>query len=196
LSASRPEAIARLARLMDPFPKTWFLIGGWAVDAWLGEQSREHQDVDIGLFRGSETSVFEHLRGWHMAAHDTPDAAHDDEWDGRRLRFPAHIHARRTGWPELDLNFNERAAGRWILNRDPRLTVVIRDAIRPSAWGVPLLAPELVLWHKGRSDIRPRDANDFVALLPLLDSAQREWLAGSVELLDERHPWLPDLAAG
>ena len=119
-----------LNELMSTFDGPWFLIGGWAIDAWLGRQSRDHGDVDIGYFRDSEQQVFRHLAGWHMAAHDTPDADHDDEWDGHALDFPAHIHARKPGWPELDLNANERVGDEWIVNADPRLTVRIGDAIR------------------------------------------------------------------
>ena len=178
---------------MSTFDGPWFLIGGWAVDAWLGRQGRDHGDVDIGYFRDSEQQVFRHLAGWHMAAHDTPDADHDDEWDGHALDFPAHIHARKPGWPELDLNANERVGDEWIVNADPRLTVRIGDAIRESGWGVPALAPELVLWHKGRTEIRERDHQDFAALLPFLDKKERLWLREALPAIEPDHPWLLEI---
>jgi hypothetical protein len=178
---------------MSSFGHEWFLIGGWAVDAWLGNQSRDHGDVDVGYFREDEADVFRHLSGWHMAAHDTPDAEHDDEWDGHALDFPAHIHARKPGWPELDLNANEREGDSWIINREPRVVVPVSDAIRVSGWGVPTLVPELVVWHKGRTEIRERDHQDFAALLHLLNDRERTWLAGALRAIDPAHSWLREV---
>ena len=178
---------------MAAFERPWLLIGGWAVDAWLGRQTRDHPDVDIGYFREDEQRVFKLLDGWHMAAHDTPAADHDDQWDGDALGFPAHIHARRDGMPELDLNANEREGDLWVVNRAPPLTVSIGDAIRESGWGVPTLAPELVLWHKGRPEIRERDHQDFAALLPTLTTAQRTWLREALAAIDAEHAWLKGL---
>jgi hypothetical protein len=191
-----PEPIRQANELMTSFGRTWFLIGGWAVDAWLGRQSRDHGDVDLGYFRDDEVAVFRHLSEWHMAAHDTPDAAHDDEWDGHALDFPAHIHARKQGWPELDLNANERVGDDWIVNREPRVVVPVSEAIVVSGWGVPTLVPELVVWHKARGDVRDRDHEDFEKLLPLLAERQRTWLADSLMATDPEHRWLPRVSSG
>ncbi len=110
-----------------------------------------------------------------------------------RLDFPAHIHARRPDWPELDLNANESDAENWIVNREPLITVRIGDAIRESGWGLPTLTPELVLWHKGRGDTRERDHQDFRALLPQLDRRQRVWLGDALRVMNPSHPWLPEV---
>ncbi len=178
---------------MARFGAPWFLIGGWAVDAWLGRRSRDHADVDLGYFRDDEERLFRLLSGWHMAAHDTPDADHDDQWDGHALRFPAHIHARHPGKPELDLNANEHEGELWVVNRSPLLTVPIESAISDSSWGVPTLAPELVLWHKGRPSIRERDHLDFAALRPLLTNVQVSWLRDALAVVDPDHVWLREL---
>jgi hypothetical protein len=178
---------------MRDFEGTWCVIGGWAVDSWLGRQSREHPDVDIGIFRNDEATLFQYMSDWHLAAHDTPDATHDDQWDGSPLGFPAHIHARHADWPELDFNFSERLGDKLIVSRDPALAVSLDEAIRPSAWSVPTLAPELVLWHKAQGEIRPRDQTDFDALLPTLEVGQREWLASAPRLGDAHHQWLAHL---
>ncbi len=39
-------------------------------------------------------------------------------------------------------------------------------------------------------DTRPQDEQDFAAALPVLDAAQRRWLADALETTYGPHPWL------
>jgi hypothetical protein len=194
--ASVPEPVARAAELFDDFGRTWFLVGGWAVDAWLGKVTRDHGDVDVAIFTDDQRALLEHLPDWHLVGHDPPEQSHDDAWDGRVLGFPAHIHARKPAWPEFDFALNLRSGADWILNREPWISVPFDDAVRPSPWGLPTLVPELIVWHKATDEPRPRDELDFAALAPLLDDARRAWLAESIALINSRHPWLPSLLPG
>jgi hypothetical protein len=97
---------------MSTFARPWCLCGGWAIDAWLGKQTRDHLDVDICVFIEDQRALFEHLAGWNLVAHDaeTEDALQanpgatrpsDELWDGRQLKLPAHIHARPPGEANL-----------------------------------------------------------------------------------------------
>jgi hypothetical protein len=97
---------------MSGFRPAWFLCGGWAVDAWLGRQTREHGDVDITVFHDDQRAIFDQLAGWHMIADDIePDTSPDrPPWDGQVLdpehrwtwpKTPAHIHARPAGEANL-----------------------------------------------------------------------------------------------
>ncbi len=206
----RPEPVARVADLMSTFRPAWFLCGGWAVDAWLGGQTREHGDVDIAIFRDDERAIFDHLGSWRLVAHDTPDASHDDPWDGRPLGFlepgtrnaPTHLHGTH---PDLDFTLevliNEHSGGDWVLGREPRVTLPLRQSAGRSAWGVPTAAPELLLFYKatayfgmeGMKD-RPQDEADFLALLPVLADDQRRWLSQAISLARPGHPWLAHLS--
>ena len=97
---------------MSTFERPWFLCGGWAIDAWLGEQTRSHLDVDICVFIDDQQALFQHLDGWNLVAHDdeTEDALQarpgawrpsSEIWSGRRLILPAHLHARPPGEANL-----------------------------------------------------------------------------------------------
>jgi hypothetical protein len=187
-----PEPVARVSRRMENFGPARLLCGGWAVDGWLGRQTRDHGDVDLCIFRGDERAAFDHLVGWQLVAHDTPDADHADPWDGRLLDFPAHIHATSADGFKLELHLNERSNGDWILCRDPRLTVALGRAAQQTAWGLPILVPELLLFYKAR-DVRAHDVADFHALLPRLTDSQRSWLAQAVSIVHPGHAWLPEL---
>ena len=204
-----PEPLARIADLMSTFRPWWSLCGGWAVDAWIGRQTREHADVDISVFQDDYQAIFDHLAGWQLIAHVRQVADDTSEpWSGRRLVLPAHIHARppdaglslperldaptRAGF-SLDIQLDERSGRDWILSREPSVARSLRRGARQSAWAVPTAVPEILLFYKS-NDPRPHDEIDFLALLPQLDQEQRNWLRKAISLVHPSHPWLTQLS--
>jgi hypothetical protein len=192
---------------MSTFRPRWSLCGGWAVDAWLGRQTRDHPDVDIAVFQDDQRALLDHLAGWQLIAHD-PQVADDtsEPWDGRHLDLPAHIHGRPPGargrLPDrldaptqsgfsLDIQLNERSDRDWVFSRAPRITMPLRRCVHQSAWGLPALVPEVILFYKA-SELRRRDKLDFLALLPHLTDEQRDWLRNAISLVG--HPWLARLS--
>ena len=67
---SIPRPVVRVAELMSTFRPWWALCGGWAVDAWIGEQTRDHVDIDMATLPDDQRAVFEQLSGWNLIAHD------------------------------------------------------------------------------------------------------------------------------
>ena len=87
--------VVRLAELMATFRPWRASCGGWAVDAWIGEQTRDHVDIDIATFADDQRAVFEQPSGCNLIAHDAlVDQETTEPWDGRRLVLRAHVHAR------------------------------------------------------------------------------------------------------
>ncbi len=201
-----PEPVARVVDLMSTYQHDWALCGGWAVDAWLGRLTREHGDTDVIVF--DQGVLFEHLPGWQLLAHDPLAPEHNGEWwDGDRvLSHRSHIHARppdrRSTLPEggiatteggfgLEFQLNERARGDWVMRGEPHVSLPLSRAVRDSAWGLPTVTPEVLLFYKA-ADLRRRDKLDFLALLPQLTADQRDWLREAIALVG--HPWLTQLA--
>ncbi len=208
-----PETVSRIAQLMSTFPARWSLCGGWAVDAWLGRQTRDHLDLDISVFEMDQLAIFEHLTsaGWHMIAHDEQVAGNSVElWNGRPLTLPAHLHVGETresviawtrGEPvsdfKLEVVVDEHSNGDWVLRRPPRVSLPVQEAIRESAWGVPTSTPEVLLFYKATANFgvegmkeRPHDEIDFFALLPVLPGGRRDWLRKAIGIVHPTHPWL------
>lgn len=160
---------------MRDYPAHWVLCGGWAVDAWLGGQTREHGDIDVAVFVDDSQKLYEHLAGWQLVGHDATVANDTNElWDGQPLVLPAHLHARNPkpedGMPEPgiltpeqgfvdDFVFNELTDdGEWMLyfipndvegfTPEPVLSVPLERCVKESPWGAPTLIPEVLLFYK------------------------------------------------
>jgi hypothetical protein len=202
---------------MATFHPAWFVCGGWAVDSWLGKQTRDHGDFDITVFHDDQRALFDHLRGWHMVAHKAfePDPS-TEPWDGRELEATAHIHARPAGdenrkalerWVtapktsvrdglDLEILLNERRDGEWVLNADPLLTIPLRAAARQSAVGLPTAVPAVLMFYKATAYAgvegypRAHDEADFRALLALLSPDEVAWLSSNIRRLQPEHPWV------
>jgi hypothetical protein len=37
----------KVYKLMSGCDRTWFIAGGWAIDLFIGKQTRPHQDLEI-----------------------------------------------------------------------------------------------------------------------------------------------------
>ena len=198
-----PAPVARIAQLMSTFPAEWALCGGWAVDSWLGAETRVHHDLDIAVFHDDQRAIFDHLAGWNLVADVADDSI--DPWDGRHIDLPAHLHARHDDGFDLEVIIIERSGRDWVLCHDPRLTLPLDQCVQLSAWGLATAAPEMLLFYKANlpntwsnsqpKARRPHDELDFLALLPTLTEEQRHWLTSSISLMDSTHPWLSQLSA-
>ena len=187
---STPEPVARAADVMQHFPAPWAICGGWAVDAWLGDVTRDHGDVDLTVFGEDQSVIRSHLDGWLLNGHDRHDDDGTGPWDGRALVLPAHVHAYADDGFELDIQLNRRSGSDWVFSRRAGLVAPIDWYLRTSGWGVPTLAPEAVLFYKARGSPRPRDEADFALLVQTLDGSGRAWLRDAIGALWPDHGWL------
>jgi hypothetical protein len=170
--------------------------------------TREHHDVDVAVFHEDQRALFAHLRlnlpGARPVGHDDLVASDTDEtWDGRTLSMPAHVHTRSPGGFEPEFHLNDRAGDSWVVRRDPPITMPLDAAVVPSAWGVPVVSPEVALYYKAVPPMwrgappdppRPHDDEDLRALAPLLRPRARGWLSNALSLARPDHPWRATLS--
>lgn len=204
-----PEPLRLAAEHMAGYPRAWFICGGWATDLLLGRQTRDHGDVDIAVFEDEQEALYRHLADWRLLGHD--DAVADDcqdQWDGRSLTPPAHVHANTPSMAgtELDIQICPRIGDDWILATgadEPPAALSMPRCQGEARWGdLPVVSAPIVLYFKAlmprwrmtpRPAPRDHDEADLVNLLPRLSVAERRWLRDAVERTEPNHVWLSRL---
>jgi hypothetical protein len=184
----RPPQIAeRLRDLTIP----WYVAAGWSVDLFLGGQSREHEDLEIGVpaaHFGLLPPLFPELDFWVPSGPGvlvpmTPETLAGEShqtwaWDPAAQRW------------RFDVFREPHDGDTWICRRDDegRLRRPYSEVVRRTQDGVPYSAIELTLLFKAKAT-RDKDVADFERALPLMSAAERAWLADALALLHPDHPW-------
>ena len=109
----------------------------------------------------------------------------EQEW----LELPIHeLHAREPNGELVEVLLQESDAKAWRFRREPAVSMPLSELGLRSELGIPILRPEVVLLYKAKSP-RPRDEEDFIALLPALGDAQAAWLGEALDRCHPGHPW-------
>jgi len=209
--APLPGPLVRAADHLAGYGHDWALCGGWAVDVLLGRQTRDHLDVDIAVFQEDQAELRSHLHGWRLVGHDDAVAEDcPDQWDGRWLDVPGHIHANTATMDgtELDIQICSRVDDAWVLSDDPHVALPMSATHGIAPWGrLPVVSAPIILYYKAvpprwrakpddpQPPRRPKDEADFTALLPLLAPQQRTWLHEAITAGQPDHDWLRRLLA-
>jgi aminoglycoside-2''-adenylyltransferase len=196
MTASRAE-LNRVAGLLREFPAPWFVCGGWAIDLFVGRQTREHSDLEIGIFREDQQAVRRHFLDWNPGkVVDGPSGPLIVPWyDGEWLMLPIHqVKLYRDGFSPREFEFflNDMDGDRWLFRRMPEITLPRERLVRVADDGIPYVAPEVQLLYKARLT-REQDVHDFGVAVPSMDADERSWLRRSLELFLPGHEWLGHL---
>jgi hypothetical protein len=186
---SPDEASRQLESLTAP----WYVTAGWGLDLFLGAQTREHADLEIGVPAHRFAAVRDALasmefvvigggKAWPMT--ESALSTHHQTWVRDGNGGPWRVDVMREPW-EGDT---------WICRRDPRIRLQAASLISRTTDGIPYLQPEVILLFKAKA-VRPKDDVDFAAVLPHLESSRRVWLRDALTLVHPEHAWLESLGA-
>jgi hypothetical protein len=180
-------ALERAVALMCDFNAPWGIAGGWALDLFIGRESRAHDDIDIAILRGDQ----QRLRSCLSGRVEKVVSRRLVPWSPAEvLELPVHeIH---VTWPdgyqlEFLLNEHDPVTHDWLFRRDPRIRRPLDLAFAIDR-AVPYLAPEVVLLYKAKSP-SAKDDSDFHSVLPRLDREQRSWLTRALDLTAPDRRW-------
>ncbi|UVI29994.1 nucleotidyltransferase domain-containing protein [Paenibacillus spongiae] len=192
----KPISVPEVNEIFSALPVRWFIAGGWALDLYLGRQSRAHADIDVILFREEHLTAFKALSGdWTLYKAEKGELSLWEE--GEFLAATDDIWVCKGGdspWVfQIMLVDTERDS--WIYKRERSIRREVSDIFMTTEEGIPFLKPEIQLLYKGGSSgIREKDERDFQTFLPLLEPHAKEWLAASLKRqFPGGHPWMDDL---
>lgn len=185
--------------LMRGYPGTWFIAGGWAIEAFTGV-SRPHDDCDPSILRCELDLFREHVRGrydvWAAGGGALKPIfpGQPGTFDDLAPRGAGQVWL-RPGWDapwEYDVLLAPGDPQTWVYKRDKSIRMPMADAL----WerdGIRYLRPQIQLLYKSRG-LRTKDQADFEATWPLLDDQAREWLRSALLRARPDHPWaaVPD----
>jgi aminoglycoside-2''-adenylyltransferase len=180
------EAALLLAGLDAP----WCVVGGWAIDLFLGRRTRTHDDLEIAVPRIYFDEVRTHLEG-RYALHAVGVG------EVRRLApgvpYPADKHQcwvldEEAGKWRVDIMQEPGDRDRWVYRRNEIVHAPRSQMLLRTESGIPFLAPEGVLLFKS-GPRRPKDERDFEVLLPALSASSRAWLRQAISQAHPDCPW-------
>jgi hypothetical protein len=190
----RPLGVRQAASLLGRLPAPWWIAGGWAIDLFLGQQSREHGDIDIQVLRRDQLVLQRYFNGWELHA---AGGGQLRPWAPGEALTPSisDIWGRRDSTSPWSVQFMlaDSEADHWVFRRNPRVTLPLDQFGWRTADGLPYIAPQVQLLFKAKGR-RAKDDDDFARALPLLDAPSRRWLADAIAQTHPGHEWLTQLA--
>ncbi|HEX3269221.1 MAG TPA: aminoglycoside adenylyltransferase, partial [Ktedonobacterales bacterium] len=193
-----PWSPSDVATFFAPLTVPWWIAGGWAIDLFLGRQTREHEDIDVQILRRDQQAVRALFGAWDIQAALPPPR--DEAWPFRSWRLGEELDADiHDVWcrPEptqpwaLQLMLADTQDDSWLFRRMPAIKRPV-DTIGCATDEIPYLAPEIQLLYKAKG-LRPKDEADFAQVLPALDQERRHWLRNALAEAHPDHPWLERL---
>ena len=193
------KALLEVAEALGNLRAPFYFAGGWAIDLHLGRVTREHHDIDALVMRRDHLLLHKALKQFSLKKiipHPDgmpPNRGTIVEWrPGDKLELPVHqINAYRAGEsePAFQVMLAESRGSDWIFRRNPDVSMPLSRMGFHPLWGLPYLAPEIVLLFKAKH-LEARDQIDFDQALPALSADARRWLRDAIENTHPGHEWL------
>ena len=192
------KALLEVTEAMGPLRAPFFFSGGWAIDLHLGRVTRAHHDVDVLVMRRDHLGLHQALKEFSLKKiiphpEGLANRGTLSQWPaGERLELPVHqINAYRAeeAEPAFQVMLAESNDDEWIFRRNPEVRMPLARMGFHPLWGLPYLAPEIVLLFKAKH-LEARDRIDFENAMPSLSAEARRWLRDAIEKTHPGHEWL------
>jgi hypothetical protein len=185
-----------LKELMAGFPDPWWVVGGYAVEAYTHVR-RPHEDIDLVVFEESFAALRAQFSGvFHLwSNHGGTFRVIDDEHP-EPLHPLAQVWMRqdaRSPW-RIDCPINASNDGRWVSRHNDAWVFDLEEVTWVARDGVRYLNPDMTLLHKAKR-VRPKDDVDLENVLARLPEERRSWLRESIrQTYGDGHVWMHRLS--
>lgn len=210
------ELIIATNHFMKNAPISWAICGGFALDLFLGKDTRVHGDIDICVFEKDRDRILRYMlqNAWRVyefrgCGKVRPlDAALSSE-SGRNFMcingecdmvkfYPCEDESLLwyeffyTGIKELnylEFLFNTTHEGDFVFDKNHGIKREISKAILFNQ-GVPYLAPEIVLLYKASRSENAEYQYDFEQAYMHMNHEQKSWFSQNLDVLyPDGHAW-------
>lgn len=176
---------------MDGIVDWWAVAGGWAIDLWLGTESRAHHDLEVAIRREDQHAVCALESDWTLWSLDPPGSGWR-RWSGHPIKAPAFQLQARSASGEFDLFTEAADQTTWTFRRDDRIVRPVDQVIIESPSGIPVVSPAVQLLYMAAS-ADPKNEHDFEIARPHLSAPDAGWLADAIATTQPGHRWLAAL---
>jgi Aminoglycoside-2''-adenylyltransferase len=194
----------------------WHFCGGWAIDLFIGKETRAHKDLDITVSRANQSRCIDYLlqKEWVIEAptkkgfmtidqSNNSDLSYNNIWCMNRSEMHNYleetnhngfksyhfIRTIQTSLDYLEVLFDTCDDQYFIYRRNPKIKIELNKAFYEYK-GLPFLAPEVALLYKSKS-LAADCQHDFNIVLNYLTNTQKNWLREAlIEEYSETHEWL------
>ena len=192
-----PMSVEDAADLMSGVGVPWWIAGGWAIDLFLGRQTRPHGDTDILIRRDDQLAVQDHLMNQGLTLYKTQQPGLKPWPHGEFIGSPVDdVWCRwAPGAPwVLQLMLICTDGDQWVFKRDPAIRGSLDELGRRTPSGIPYVCPHIQLLYKATRDIISKDQSDFDLAVVQMQREERAWLLGHLERrFGNDHPWIGQL---
>jgi hypothetical protein len=195
---SKPLHPHEILSILGSAPFQWWIAGGWALDLFLGKQTRPHFDTDIAMARRDQLAAQLYLNEWEFFStkRDEKGDIVLRKWKTREIlgqEYPG-VWARKPGkdlW-RFEFLFHEISDQTWTFRHDDSVKHPLVKIGGVSPENIPYLLPEIALLYKA-ARLRDVDEGDFHKVLLYLNQTQRAQLLADLQKIEPEHPWLTAL---
>ena len=208
--------LEQAAALLNGMNINWAFCGGYAIDLFLGKQTRKHVDIDICVFEKDRNTIIDHMlaSGWEvyefrgmgrlrkLTAEMSSESGRNlmclkkgcklvDFYpcDEPGLLYYVFHHAGMEEFDYIEFLFNNTEAGKFVFNKERGLYRDIEKAILTDGKNR-YLAPEIALMYKAANADDENCRHDYMNAAIELNEEQREWLINGLDLCyPHDHPW-------
>lgn len=188
------QASQSFKSIFEYYPGFWCVAGGWAIDFYLGRQTREHEDLEVVALREEQAALFTHLKSHKPQKIFSGDPPKFISWHGEEIP-PEEIQLRLGSMPDrpdFDILLTPSENGMWICRRDDTIRLPLSQIFQKTKEGIPYLVPEIVLLFKAKY-AEEKDQHDFDQTIHNLDNPAKVWLRNSLRKIHSDHNWLKAL---
>jgi hypothetical protein len=171
----------QLAEVMRGFARPWWLVGGYAIEAFTGVL-RPHEDIDMSIFVEDVPAFRAQLQDrFHLWSNAGGTFRFFDDKHPEPLEPLSQIWVRehaQAPWL-IDCTLSPSIEGRWQSKRDNDHVADLDDVTWVDSRGIRVLNPEIVLLFKD-AQRRPKDDLDYQHTWPLLSPEKQAWLTDAI----------------